>query len=101
MYRILIAADIIMIAAFAFLYSRLPPQIPLFYSHTWGEEQIADIWYVALVPIILHIFFLINFFLYSKFFKGDQTVKNIINVTNFFLIVSFTFIFIRILLTVT
>lgn len=100
MHRALIAADIIMIAVFGFFYSKLPPQIPLFYSHTWGEDQIADVWYLAVIPIVLHTFYFLNFFIMKKTFKENEVIQNTLRTMNFFMIVSFTFIFVRIILAI-
>ena len=32
------------------IYKHLPPQIPLFYSRPWGEEQLADTVFLWLPP---------------------------------------------------
>lgn len=33
-------------------FSKLPPQIPLFYSKTWGEAMLAPVLYIWILPAI-------------------------------------------------
>lgn len=34
-----------------FTFNRLPPQLPLFYSRPWGEEQLATPSFLLLLPL--------------------------------------------------
>ena len=97
----LIIADLLMVAGFIWRFSHLPPQIPLFYSELWGENQLVDFWVIALLPIVLHVFFFMNAYIYRQFFWQNQAIKHIINVANWAVILVFTSIFLRILFLVT
>lgn len=61
------------IAAIFVFWGRLPPQIPLFYSKPWGQEQIAPNVLIFLPTALSFLFFTINIFL-GKFF-ADPFVK--------------------------
>ena len=97
----LIIADLLMVAAFGIQFTKLPPQIPLFYSQLWGESQLADLWYIALIPIFLHVLVFLNSYIYRRFFWQDHTVKNIIKYMNFIVIGSFTAIFLKIVFLIS
>lgn len=54
---VLTVAGTVMVAAIlVFLRNSLPPQIPLFYSLPWGEDQLSDplgmLWAVLLIWIV-------------------------------------------------
>lgn len=97
----LAGSDVLMALVLALRYSTLPPQIPLFYSLTWGESQLADWWYIFLLPIMLHVFVFVNRFISFRFFLADPIVKQIFEILNWVLIVSLTFLFIRVVLKVS
>jgi hypothetical protein len=90
-----------MIVAFILKINHLPPQIPLFYSNPWGEDQLGDTWMLFFLPLILNIVFLVNRYFYNRYFSGDFFVKKIFEYVNLFLIVSFTLVFIKIILLVS
>lgn len=46
--------------------SKLPPQIPLFYSKTWGNEMLAPVFYIWILPTITVCIYFLNMFV-SKF----------------------------------
>jgi hypothetical protein len=96
----LILADIIMVAATLLSYSQLPPQIPLYYTHPWGEDQLADMWVIALIPLLLHIFFFVNNWIKNKYVVKESFVAKLINVFNLFLVCTFTLVFLKIILLV-
>ena len=100
MFYTLIGADIAMILAFIFKFQTLPPQIPLFYSKAAGEEQIVDLWYIVILPLILHLFYFINNFVYWKYFLGNEFIKKVTEYLNIFFIITITVIFIKILFLV-
>jgi len=101
MIKVLIGADLVIAAAFAFAYRTLPEQIPIFYSKPWGESQIADTWYIFLLPIVLHTLYFLNKLFVQKFFPEDQVVKKIMTYANLFFIVSFTGVFLKIIFLVS
>lgn len=97
----LIIADLLMIAIFIWKFSALPPQIPLFYSEIWGENQLVDTWMIVVVPALLHIFFFLNRFVYARYFWQNHTIKHIVHVINWAWIVFLTSIFLRIIFLIT
>ena len=90
-----------MVGLFILRFNTLPPQIPLFYSKPWGEDQLADSWMIFLLPVILDLLFFFNNFIYQRFFPENMFVKKIIFYLNLFLILSMTLIFIKIIFLVT
>jgi len=92
----LIASNIIMAGAFALRYNTFPPQIPLFYSHQAGEDQLGEWWMIFLIPFFLNMFVLLNKFIYRKFFPGNLFVNKIMYYLNFFLIFALTLVFLKI-----
>jgi hypothetical protein len=101
MVYLLIIADSLMAAAFLWKYSTLPPQIPLFYSQPWGEDQLVDYWLIVLLPILLHVFFFLNIYLYNRFFFPDYLLRIVIRTVNIVLTVTFTLLFLKILFYVS
>lgn len=94
-------ADLIMLGAFLLTMNRLPPQIPLFYSRQWGEFQLADLWFIALLPLLMHIFFFLNILFVRRVFPGEAIANHIIRIANWTLVVLFTGIFLKIIFLVT
>lgn len=101
MIKFLIGVDIILAALFAISFRNMPEQIPLLYSRPWGEAQIVDYWYIALLPILMHVFFFLNIVITKKFFPADEVPKRISSIANAFVIVTFSAIFIKILYLVS
>lgn len=48
-------------------WSVLPPQIPLFYSRPWGQEQLAPKFFIFILPAVSFLVFLVNN-LFAEFF---------------------------------
>ena len=76
-----------------FFWRKLPPEIPLFYSRPWGEEQLANSWSLFILPSLTIIVFLINFsfsYLVKKYFpeKEEKLLLKILEVTNIFFSIS-------------
>ncbi|MBP9690761.1 hypothetical protein KBD81_01635 [Candidatus Woesebacteria bacterium] len=101
MIKVLVIADVLMAGAFAWAFRSLPEQIPLFYSKPWGEAQIADVWYLFLLPVLMHIVYFTNDFFVKKYFPEDEKIRKIMWYTNIFFIASFTAVFIKILFLVS
>lgn len=98
---IILVANFLMFFAFILKFTKLPPQLPLFYSRPWGEFQITDRWFIFLLPIFMNGLFFLNLFLYKKLFAQDTFAPNLFKYLNLFIVVSFTFIFIKIIFLVT
>lgn len=97
----LITANFLMILAFLFKLNKLPPELPIFYSRPWGEFQIADWWYISLLPILMNVLYFLNIFLAKKLFPENEFVKNVIRYFNLFLIIALVVIFLKVILLVT
>lgn len=97
----LLGSNIIIILTFILRYKTFPPQIPLFYSHSGGEEQLGEWWMIFLLPLLLNIFVVVNRFIYRKFFLDNTFVAQMIYYLNLFIMISFTLIFIKIVLLVS
>lgn len=90
-----------MILIFGLKFNKLPPQIPLFYSAPWGKNQLAELWMIGFLPIIVNGFFFINIWIKKRFFAENDFVKKAIEYVNIFLIICITLIFIKIILLVS
>ncbi len=101
MIMLLFGSDALMIIAFLLRFNRLPPQIPLFYSRLWGEDQLADTWLIFLLPVFLNLLLFLNNYLLKKIYADNELIKNIFYYLNLFLIISFTLIFIKIIFLVS
>ncbi|NMB84543.1 hypothetical protein GYA28_04650 [Candidatus Roizmanbacteria bacterium] len=98
---ILIGANLIIMAVFLLSFNRLPPQIPLFYSRLWGEDQLADTWMLVFVPIFINGLFFLNNFVSNRLFSTDTLIKKMVRYLNLFIIIGLTLVFIKIILLVT
>ena len=97
----LVAGNLLMLITFFFRLSTLPPQLPLFYSRPWGEEQLGDFWFIFLIPVLVNLLVFFNEYIYKRFFLGNILAKHVFEFLNIFLTVSFTLIFIKIILLVS
>ncbi len=101
MVYILIAGNLVMLLSFILRLSHIPPQLPLFYSRTHGEDQLADSWFIILLPILLNGLYIVNSLIFRKFFTGNDFVRKIVIYLNGSVIVSLTLIFVKIIFLVT
>jgi len=101
MKKLLLFATGLIILIFIIRLPYLPPQIPLFYSKSWGEDQLVDSWMIFILPLLMNGLFFINQFFYKKFFLENNFVKKIIDYLNLFVIISITLIFLKIIFLVT
>ena len=97
----LIVCNIIMFGVLLLNFNHLPPQIPLFFSRPWGEDQLADTWLVLVLPFLLNVLYFINLSLYKRFFSGNDFVKKIVDYLNVFLMITTTSIFVKIITLIT
>ncbi len=96
MHYLLIGANLLMVGAFIFTYQHLPPQVPIFYSHVWGEDQLADLWMLVIFPVFLNGLYVLNRILQKKIFPDNRLIISIIKYLNLFLIISLPLIFLKI-----
>lgn len=97
----IIGANLVMGIALFLTYPHLPPQIPLFYSQPWGENQLAEQWMIGILPLLMNGFILLNFFLQKKIFGNNTLVKKMFYYFTVFIILTTVTIFLKVLLTVT
>lgn len=64
-----------------FSWSFLPPQLPLFYSHPWGKEQLATPSHLFILPALGLIIFFINSVLLFFTPKQETLIKQILITT--------------------
>ena len=101
MYIALGIANLLMVAVFAIRFTHLPPQIPLFYSRPWGEPQLADLWYILLLPIFMNLFIVINIWIPKKIAYEKPIALDIFRALSWVVIISFTSVFLKIVLLVS
>lgn len=99
--KYLILLDLLLIFVFILRFRFLPPQIPLFYSRYLSEDQLADLYFIFLLPILTNIFFFVNNFFEKKFFSENYLIHKIFSYLNLFLIISTAILFLRIIFLVT
>lgn len=99
--NVLIGADLILVAVTGFLYRRIPPEVPLYYSKPWGDQQLADNWQLIMLPFLMHLFVLGNMFVAKKWFSEVVVVQKMMFWANIVTIALFTFVSIKILSVVT
>ncbi len=56
-------------------FKNLPPDVPLFYSLPWGENQLANKVFLFAVPIISFLIFIFNL-AFLRVFKIEKTEDN-------------------------
>lgn len=101
MKKVLLVTNTVMVLFFIFRFSSLPPQIPLFYSKPWGEDQLADSWLIFILPLTMNVFFFSNLYFCKKYFQENVFVNKIISYLNLFIIITITLIFIKIIFLAT
>lgn len=97
---ILAGSLIVMAAAFMLKLKNLPPQIPLFYSRLEGDDQIADLFMIFLLPGLSLMTVLANNFIAKKYFGGNHFVTQMTYYVNLTVIGLALFIFLRIIFLV-
>lgn len=85
---------------FSLFWGNLPPLIPLFYSHTWGEEQLASRFWFLLLPSLCFLFLVFNLRLASIFVKKEELLAQILIMATLILTLLVAVTLIRIFLLV-
>lgn len=101
MIYLLIAGNLLMGLTFLFNFNRLPPQLPLFYTRPWGEEQLVDSWVIIMIPVFANMAVFLNDYLYKRYFLGNMLVKRISDFLSIFLFLTFTLIFVKVIFLIT
>lgn len=98
---LLVLCDLVFVGIFAISFNLLPPEIPLYYSHEWGERQLGSKWELLLVPFIANVFYLYLHFVRRREMKQENIIMaHIISVLNIIQLISLTFVFLRIIFIV-
>lgn len=84
-----------------YLWRRLPPEIPLFYSLPWGEEQLASPWGLWGLLMGLLLLNLVNFILGSFFYRNYKYLSFLVWVATAVLTALGTLTIIKIILLIT
>lgn len=63
---------------FGLVWAKIPPQIPLFYSRPWGEEQLINKNSFIILPLSCLIFVLINLRIASTLFRKEVLLSQIL-----------------------
>ena len=90
----------VMIGVFVFKFQKLPPEIPLFYSRPGSNNQVADLFFIFIIPILILLFISVNN-IALKLVGDNRLLKKIIYYTNLIIIVIFTTIFTKIILHIS
>lgn len=101
MIAVILIINVLMILIFFIEFGHLPPQIPLFYSKPWGEDQLAEVWMIFLLPIFLDIFVVGNYFIVKRIFSDDLYVKKLMSYVNIFLVAVFFLVYLKIFLLIS
>lgn len=86
---------------FIFNFSRLSPEVPLFYSRPWGEEQLALNWQLGILPFLALFFFIFDLLIATKLYSQYPLLSQILvwSATIFSLLTTITLIKIILLIT--
>ena len=82
------------------LHSRMPPQIPLFYSLPLGKDQVADTWFIIMIPLISFICISVNNLVNKYIIDRNDFTDNVTDIANIVVIAICTYIFIKIIFLV-
>lgn len=64
-------------------WSKLPPQLPLFYSRPWGKEQLTSPLGLFLLPVFSLITFFANFAFSSFFLQEEKLLTTLLEIATF------------------
>jgi hypothetical protein len=59
------------------LVTKLPPEVPLFYSRPWGERQLASPFLLFLLPVVSILVLFVNSLLATTVFKKEPLVSRL------------------------
>ena len=63
-------------------FSKLPPEIPLFYSKTWGAQMLAPKLYLWILPAITLSIYLLNMLISRFLLFKDEFLKRALFITS-------------------
>lgn len=92
---VILAAGMILL-----LWTKLPSQIPWYYSRPWGEEQLAAKWQLLITLAVCLGLMFVNLRLASLFFKKEVLLAQILTWSTLTLVVLLGITIVKILLIV-
>jgi len=101
MIGLLLSANLVMIGSYLLTMKTIPPQIPLLYSLPIGEDQLVEWWMIFIIPIIMNAFYVLNSFIYNRFFFQEQFERALLRCVNIAVIGVCTYLFVRIIVLVS
>ncbi|MCL4366787.1 hypothetical protein M1563_01315 [Patescibacteria group bacterium] len=69
---------------FTLSFKHLPEQIPLFYSTSWGESQLVSKLQFLILPTVVSLISLVNFFVASQLPQNQLVLKRILITSSVF-----------------
>jgi hypothetical protein len=84
-----------------FNWSKLPPQVPLYYSLPWGEQQLAAPWELSILPTFAVSIFLTNLFLSYLLVRDNDLILKILLYTSLFVAGLLLYSLVRVVFLVT
>ena len=68
------------------IFWQLPPQIPLFFSHASGQNQLADKWWFIAIPLLSIVFLITNLTLHKNLSKDKPTLSGLLSWMTFLIL---------------
>lgn len=81
-YAFCVLTIILEISYILISWSKLPPQIPIFYSRPWGRDILSAPIFIWLLPGFFAICFVLNYFISNFFGKEDLFLARTIKIFN-------------------
>ena len=63
-------------------FAKLPPEIPLFYSKTWGAQMLAPKLYIWILPAITLVIYLLNMLISRFLLFNEEFLKTALFITS-------------------
>lgn len=77
----IIFSSLLIIFSFLFLvfnFNKLPPEVPLFHSLPWGEEQLAVKWQLFFLPFLSLIFLIVDLLLARRLYSQNLFLSRVL-----------------------
>lgn len=87
---------LIITSAILILKDTLPPTLPLFYSLSWGEEQLAKIHQLLIIPATFLCISLINLIVFLQLNNNYLAFKRILSLSSVIISLILTISFLRV-----
>lgn len=81
-YAFSLVLIIVVINSFAIFYPNLPSQIPLFYSLSWGENQLGDLGQFVILPSIIGLSSLVNLLISWQLHESQIVLKRMLAISS-------------------